>query len=81
MNWEIIGIIRYSKRLYAILKTLTEPLSPTEISKLTNKQLTNVSNGLKRLEEMGLVENMTPRTRKGKIYQITRKGKEILKHV
>ncbi len=81
MNWDIIATLRYGKRLRAILKALTEPLSPTEISKITGKQLSNVSNGLRKLEVMGLVENITSRKGKGRIYRITQKGKEILKRI
>jgi DNA-binding MarR family transcriptional regulator len=79
-KWKIIGRVTYSSRKRKILQILEKPMTPTQISKITKIKLSNTSDTIRELIEMGLVEMLTPKTmRKGRIYRITRKGKDVLK--
>ncbi len=79
-KWELVGRITYSPRKMTILKTLTRPMTPTQISKATKIKLSNTSDALKELAGMGLVQMMTPKEmKKGRLFFVTKKGKSILK--
>ena len=77
--WDIIGFLKISQARYKTLQTLnSDYLMPTEISKkakLTNSQ---VSNALHDLKKKKLVRCMNEHARKGRVYQATSIGLEIL---
>ena len=76
---DIIGFILGSKYRNEILLKLGRGIrTPKQISKETAIQINHVSNILKELFDKGLVVCKTPDLRKGRLYQITEKGKEIL---
>jgi DNA-binding HxlR family transcriptional regulator len=52
---------------------------PKEISKSKNIHLSEVSRALKGLKEKEIVEVINPNAKKSRIYQLTPKGKELLK--
>ena len=54
------------------------PLTPTEISKMTKIARSNVSTKLIYLRKKGLVECVTPQRRKGRLYALTKKGKDVM---
>ncbi len=76
---EILGFIIGSEYRQKILFSLDSGMrTPKKISKETNIQINHVSNILKELTEKGLVKCQTPDLRKGRIYEITQKGKEFV---
>ena len=61
------------------MKALTSPKTPVEIAKEINKHRSAVSRAILALEKKGLVKCLTPKERMYRIYEITTKGKRILK--
>ena len=80
--WELIGFIKVSQTRYITLKTLkTDFLMPSEIAKSTGLRTTQISNALRELKERDLVVCLNETARKGRIYQNTDLGLEILKRI
>lgn len=75
----IIEFIKLSKNREKIFKALDgETLKPTNISKKTNIPSNNVSRILSQLREKNLVRLLNPETKRGRLYELTDYGKEIL---
>lgn len=75
----IIELIKLSKNREKIFKALDgETLKPTNISKKTNIPSNNVSRILSQLREKNLVRLLNPETKRGRLYELTDYGKEIL---
>jgi len=82
--WEDISFLLGSKLCRKILECLNssdKPLAPLQISKLTNIARSNVSTKLGLLVKRNFVKCINPETRKWRFYEITSKGKEVLKKV
>lgn len=76
---ELLGFIKASSIRMKILETLYEKdRTPSEIAKITNIALGNVTKILGELRKMNLVICKTPRLKKGRIYSLSEKGREIL---
>ncbi len=81
-KWELIGKIKSSEWRFRVLKILKSGLKlPSELSKEANISSSHISEVIRDLKEMKLIECKNPDLRKGKIYSITKKGKEILKEL
>ena len=78
MSWKYVGFVIASKNRKAVLTKLENPTTPTILAKSINLNLANVSRTLTELENKGLIECLTPSQRVGRIYSLTKKGKEIL---
>ena len=77
--WELIGFVKVSQTRFTTLKTLeTNFLMPSEIAKSTGLRTTQISNALHDLKEKNLVVCLNESARKGRIYQNTALGLEIL---
>lgn len=75
----IIEFIKLSKNREKIFKALDgKTLKPTDISKKTNIHSNNVSRILSQLREKNLVRLLNPETKRGRLYELTNYGKEIL---
>ena len=80
--WKLIGFIKVSQIRYQTLKTLeTDFLMPSEIAKSTGFRTTQISNAIRDLKEKDPVICMNESARKGRIYQNTDLGLEILKRL
>ena len=65
-----------------ILESLNERIqTPTELKSKYRVPISRISAVLKDLIENGLVNNLTPERRKGKLYSLTEKGKLILREI
>ncbi len=81
-KWELIGKIKSSDLRLRVLKILNESMkTPSELSKLSNISSSHISDVIKDLTGMKLIECKNPNLRKGKIYAITKLGKDILKEL
>lgn len=81
-KWELIGKIKSSDWRLRTLKVLDKDMkTPNELSKETNISSSHISEVLRELVEMNLIECKNPELRKGKIYAITKLGNEILKEI
>lgn len=82
MKWEEVGVIKASSIKLEILKLLSNhTLTPKDISEQLHKHLSQISKNLKQLEKMNVIECKAPRLRKGRLYGITLKGKELLDRI
>jgi DNA-binding MarR family transcriptional regulator len=79
MDWEDVGIVRASQHRQDILGILAHRSStPKEMAEALKIHLSQVTRNLREMEKRGMIECMTPQLRKGRIYTITNKGREIL---
>ena len=81
MSWDDVSFILRSSISRKILHSLDSksPLTPIQMSKETNTARSNISTKLMELRERKLVECVNPKSRKWRFYEITEKGKEMLK--
>lgn len=77
-----ITIIKTSEYRKKILKSLSDVqfLTPSEIAKKTNIRLNHVSNFLKDLKDNELIKCLNDDEKRGRLYQITKMGKEVLNY-
>ncbi len=81
-KWELIGKLKSSEWRLKVLKILEKEMKqPSELSKEANISSSHISEVIKNLEELKLIECKNPNLRKGKIYSITKLGKDILKEI
>lgn len=77
--WGIIGLIKISQTRYRTLKCLKDDnLMPKEISKKTGLTPAQVSVALHDMKKVKIVRCMNEKVRKGRIYQCTDLGLEII---
>ena len=77
--WGMIGFIKISQARYKTLKCLSnEHLMPTEISKKTQLTPAQVSVALRDMKKVKIVRCMNENVKRGRIYQCTDLGLEIL---
>lgn len=75
-----VEFIKLSKNREKVLRALDgETLKPTDISKKTNIHRNNVSQILSQLREKELVRLLNPENKRGRLYELTEYGEEILK--
>ena len=78
--YEEIAILKRSKTKIEILKKLLSgPKTPTELAKGLNLYQSSISRSLVQLQEQKLVECVTPKQYNYRHYQLSQKGKRILK--
>jgi len=82
MQKEIINglsLIKSSEYRYKILKAIgNNVIMPIEISKAIKIRLNHVSMYLKELKEAKLVKCLNEENKKGRLYTLTKLGKEVL---
>ena len=81
MTWELLSFILSSEKREKVIEALRNPTTPTRISKETKISKEHVSRMLKEFVKKGIAECKTPDKRKGKVYILTEKGKEILDEI
>lgn len=78
-KWELIGKIKSSDWRFKVLRILRENMKmPSEVSREANISSSHISEVIGELEKMNLIECKNPSLRKGRIYAITKLGKDIL---
>ncbi len=78
----MLGYIKASNYRKKIIKSLQDKkLTPIELAKETDIPLSHVSNTLAELLEKDLVVCLTPKLRKGRLYDLTREGRNVLKNI
>lgn len=85
MDSEIIDALSYvklSKHRIEVISSIGNKIKmPREIVKDTNRVLSDVSRALRGLKEENLVICLNEEVDQGRLYQLTEKGKEILKYI
>jgi len=78
---EDLAFLKQSKTAIQILKKLNSPKTPTEIGKELNLHQQSVSNTLSKLLKRKLVICVTPERHNYRHYEITEKGRKLLKKI
>lgn len=77
--WDLIGFIKISPHRQKTLKALKDDfLMPSEIAKLTGMRTTQASSALNDLKKKNIVVCMNESAHKGRIYQNTKLGMQLL---
>lgn len=82
MDWPKYAWVKRGKRRQETLelfnKTVT-PLTINDVHEKTKIALSQASATIAELEQKGLIECLNPQDKIGKLYQLTKEGKEIIK--
>lgn len=74
-----VSLVKSSQYRWKILKTIGDGIKmPSEIAKEVKIRLNHVSMFLTDLKRNGLVECLNEETRKGRLYQLTKLGKDVI---
>ncbi len=77
MSWKDVSYVIASKTRKQILLKVTTPKTPTILAKEIGLNLANVSRSLAELEKKGLIVCLTPKQKVGRLYSLTKKGKDV----
>ncbi|WP_405290040.1 winged helix-turn-helix domain-containing protein [Methanobrevibacter sp.] len=70
--------VKKSKYRTGVIKSIEEyPKMPSQIARDCEIAQNHISNTLKQLKEIDLVECMNPEVKKGRLYRLTDKGEKI----
>ncbi len=78
MSWKDVSYVIASKTRKSIVMKLETPRTPTFLAKDLDVNLANISRALTELEKKGTVVCLTPNQKVGKIYSLTKKGKDVI---
>ncbi len=82
MDWDLISFITSSKIRFKLLTLLNKQKStPTSLSKKMNVHVSAISRTLTELSEKELINCLTDKRPKFKYYEISDKGKVLLKKI
>jgi len=78
MSWNDVSYVIASKTRKSITLRLENPRTPTFLAKDLDLNIANVSRAVTELENKGIVVCLTPKQKVGKIYSLTKRGKEVV---
>ncbi|MGI0022863.1 MAG: winged helix-turn-helix domain-containing protein [Nitrososphaeraceae archaeon] len=78
MSWNDVSYVIASKTRKSIILKLEIPRTPTFLAKDLDLNIANVSRAITELEDKGIVVCLTPKQKVGKIYSLTKKGKDVV---
>ncbi|MDE1867674.1 MAG: helix-turn-helix transcriptional regulator [Thaumarchaeota archaeon] len=78
MSWNDVSYVIASKTRRSIISKLDTPRTPTFLAKELDLNLANISRALTELEDKDIVVCLTPKQKVGKIYSLTKKGKDVV---
>jgi len=82
MDWDLISFITSSKTRFKLLTLLNKQKStPTSLSKQLEVHVSAISRTLTELSEKELIKCLTDKRTKFKYYEISEKGRLLLKRV
>jgi len=82
LTWEDVSfLIASSYRRKIAICLLDGPKTPSGVSKQTNIRIEHVTRAIRELEQKNLVKCLTSRSRRGRLYEITKLGKEALSKI
>ena len=79
--YDLVSFVSRGKIRKKVLRIVSKPHTPTEISHIINTHRSTTSRAILDLEKKGLVKCITPEQSMGRFYQITSLGKKIIKKV
>jgi len=77
-KYELVSFVSRGKIRRKVLKQLSTPKTPTQLSEIISTQRPTISRTISVLQKKNLVICITPKEKMGRYYQITPLGKEIL---
>jgi len=81
-NAYTLGFVLASEHRKKVMLALQDkPSTPSIISEKTKIYPSHISNTLSELVEKKLVVCLTPKLKKGRLYELTANGKKILKNI
>jgi predicted transcriptional regulator len=78
IKWDDVSYLISSSYRKKVLKDLDKPKTPSLLSKELNINKTHISRTLSELEVKKMIQCLTPKMNKGKLYLITDYGKGVL---
>jgi DNA-binding MarR family transcriptional regulator len=81
MDWQKYGWVKRGKRRQQALEVFNKspnPLTIKEVHEKSHIALSQASAIVAELEHEGVIECLTPQDKIGKLYRITKEGKEII---
>jgi predicted transcriptional regulator len=78
MLWNDVSYVIASKTRKSIILKLETPRTPTFLAKDLDLNLANISRAITELEDKGIIVCLTPKQKVGKIYSLTKKGKDVV---
>ncbi|MCK5281775.1 MAG: winged helix DNA-binding protein [Nanoarchaeota archaeon] len=81
MDWEIYSSVVRGKYRKKVVLALKVERIPSQIAKITKISSSHVSRALSELRDKGLVECINAKDTSGRIYRLTKKGREIMEHL
>ncbi|HRZ85640.1 MAG TPA: helix-turn-helix domain-containing protein [Candidatus Paceibacterota bacterium] len=81
IKWQDVSFVISSDYRKRILDNIQSPKTPSKLSKELNINIAHISRTLSELESSKLIECLTPKANKGKLYIITNYGKQILSEI
>jgi DNA-binding MarR family transcriptional regulator len=81
MDYELLSYALRSKQRRAIIISLERPKTPTQIAHETKLSTAHVSRTLREFCSKKIAKCETPKAKIGRVYRLTKKGKEILKNL
>ncbi len=81
MSWNDVSYVIASKTRKSIIVRLETPRTPTFLAKDLDLNLANISRAIAELEDKSIVICLTPKQKVGKIYSLTKKGKNIVSKI
>ena len=77
--YDLISFVSRGKVRRKVLENLKEANTPTKLSQIIKTHRSTTSRAILALEKRGLVKCVTPDESMGRYYQISDRGKKILK--
>ena len=74
-----LGWIQSGNQRITIIKALERAMTPTEVKNKTGIKFSNTSDNLRLMTKRGILMVLNPKDKKGRLYELTRKGKELQK--
>ncbi|MDD9952925.1 MAG: helix-turn-helix domain-containing protein [Candidatus Woesearchaeota archaeon] len=80
-DYPMISFVLRGRRRHAVMRALTEAKTPKQIAQECKISTSNVSNALAELKEKKLVHCITEDAHFFRFYELTKKGKDLLKQL
>ena len=77
--YDLVSFVSRGKIRKKILKNLSEPKTPTQLSVKIGTHRSTISRAILSLEGKKLLKCLTPNEKLGRYYSITETGKKVLK--
>lgn len=81
MNWKYYGFVISGKCRKKVVSALDIERTPSQIAKITGLNNSHVSRSLAELQKKRIIKCLTPKNIVGRVYALTKEGKQIKKHL